>query len=93
MFKVKMPEVDLVIHTRLEPVIYRMKLNNRVIHTIEARLIHKIETISVAYARPGRHQHFISATSYEPVGLESLLRAPPCVRASLPNRNTLMALL
>src|SRR5258705_7540665 len=70
MFKVKVPEIGFVVHTRLKSVIYRMKLNNCVIYTIESRLIHQIETISVAYTRPWRRQHFISSASYKPIGFD-----------------------
>ena len=47
-FEVKMPEVGFVIHTRREMIINRMKLDNRMVHTIEACLVHEIKAISVA---------------------------------------------
>src|ERR1700752_3550588 len=64
-----MPEVSFVIHARRKTVVHWMKLNNRMIYAVEARLVHEIKRIFVLYSRPWRYQHFGSTTSYKPVGL------------------------
>src|SRR5258705_7887812 len=70
MFEVEILEVGFMIHSGLEAVIYRMKLYNRVIHAIEARLIYSIKAVLVTKIRPGRPEHLIGTTSYKPVGLD-----------------------
>src|SRR5882762_1630709 len=67
--KVEVREETFMIRARHESVIHRVKIDDGVIHTIKAGLIHQIETVPIAHAEPWRSQNLVNSAADKPVGV------------------------